>query len=391
MSAADAKISASTRKKIQVRLRIVKLDFNVSVLGKDASWPAASLSVPVNETNVGHAENKPSKKNFEVIKIAQKMSTVVQDDPRIGDLLLKGYSVEDAQVVVVPFPHEEGVKRNGGRPGASGGPQSFLGHIQRTGALRNDEFGVDISGLRVAVAPPVAADVKEELEVAHAELRKTVAGLLRKGQVPFVVGGGNDQSHPNGGALLDVLSEKKAAGRRPCVVNIDAHLDVRPRKLGKVHSGTPFRELLLEEQWETIKGEFAEFAAQGMQCSAQHAQWLRERPRTDILWLKNVRAHAGGPVEAFKALLERFGEDAAVFVSFDLDAVRGADAPGVSCPGAQGLTSEEALGICFAAGACPNVALFDLSEYSPEIEGYRTGKLVAAMFYYFLMGYSTRK
>jgi formiminoglutamase len=68
-----------------------------------------------------------------------------------------------------------------------------------------------------------------------------------------------------------------------------------------------------------------------------------------------------------------------------------------------GLTAQEALDMCFVAGKNPNVKvlsdllistkvrLFDLSEYNPVIEEYRTGKLVGAMFYYFCMGVAVRK
>jgi formiminoglutamase len=90
-------------------------------------------------------------------------------------------------------------------------------------------------------------------------------------------------------------------------------------------------------------------------------------------------------------VLASFPANARIFVSFDLDSVRGADAPGVSCPGAIGLSSDDALRICLAAGEDPRVCLFDLSEFNPTIEAYRTGKLVAAMFYYFLLGLKKRK
>lgn len=307
-----------------------------------------------------------------------------QDDPRIGDLLAKGYSVDEAQVVVVPFPHDEGVRRNGGRVGAKKGPEVFQQHIQRTGALVNVEHGVDISHLKVAVADAVAPN-ESSLEAAHAQLTERVGSVIARGGIPFVVGGGNDQSFPNAAALLE-----RAGSNLVATINIDAHLDVRPLKQGKVHSGSPFR-LLLEDK--RFHGDmFVEFAAQGMQCSAEHADYLKSKGGS-IIWLKQL--HEGeGPVKEFRKVLSKFQQKDAgvkIFVSFDLDAVRGADAPGVSCPGALGLTSDDALQICFAAGECPNVALFDLSEFNPEIEPYRTGKLVAAMFYHFLMGFSRRK
>ena len=43
---------------------------------------------------------------------------------------------------------------------------------------------------------------------------------------------------------------------------VDAHLDVRPLKLGKVHSGSPFRQML-EDLRFIHSGKFIEFGAQG--------------------------------------------------------------------------------------------------------------------------------
>jgi arginase family enzyme len=99
------------------------------------------------------------------------------------------------------------------------------------------------------------------LENAHILLQKTVSRLiglgatycvacfrsffvlvLLEGVIPFVVGGSNDQSYPNASALLDhatdnvsfLISFELTAGFLPqvFVVNIDAHLDVRPLKEG---------------------------------------------------------------------------------------------------------------------------------------------------------------
>lgn len=71
---------------------------------------------------------------------------------------------------------------------------------------------------------------------------------LLPGGIPFVVGGGNDQSCPNALGMIEALKAKtpSTATKPPSVgvINIDAHFDVRPRKLGQVHSGSPFRELM---------------------------------------------------------------------------------------------------------------------------------------------------
>jgi formiminoglutamase len=55
------------------------------------------------------------------------------------------------------------------------------------------------------------------------------------------------------------------------------------------------------------------------------------------------------------------------------------------------LTAQQALDICFESGKNPKVKLFDLSEYNPKIEEYRTGRMIGHMFAYFVYGYSFRK
>jgi formiminoglutamase len=95
------------------------------------------------------------------------------------------------------------------------------------------------------------------------------------------------------------------------VINIDAHLDVRPLKEGKAHSGSPFRLLLETSKFTVIfclcligckliisfitdefltpenNNKFVEFAAQGSQCSAIHAEYVKQRGR--IVWLSDIR------------------------------------------------------------------------------------------------------
>ena len=312
------------------------------------------------------------------------------DDPRIGDLLAKhsGEGPIEGGVSLVFMPHDEGVRRNGGRLGARHGPRVFMEHVRRAGTLQNLEHDLDISSLHLTTvgAWMTEADGCTSLEESHEHLTAQVRSVLDAKAIPFVVGGGNDQSYPNARALLDY---RAATGGGPvAVVNIDAHLDVRPLKQGRCHSGSPFRLLLEDSRMDPTL--FAEFAAHGGQCASNHAQWVLDHG-SRILWLKEVSAHLLGPVGAFSELLASWPSDASIFVSFDLDSVDGAHAPGVSCPGVRGLSAQNALDICFVAGANPNVVLMDLSEFNPDIETYRTGKLVAGMFYHFLLGYQSRR
>jgi len=228
------------------------------------------------------------------------------------------------------------------------------------------------------------------LEDALLALEKAVTAVLQKGGIPFVLGGSNDQSYANASALMNV----NGGGPKIGVVNIDAHLDVRPLKNGQVHSGSPFRLLLEDKRFSgtTSKGKFIEFASQGNQCSIEHVRYLQQK-QCKIYWLNTLRCSTVD--EHFKSVLNDLSDEKSknprdVFVSFDLDAVCGRDAPGVSAVGSVGLSSEEALNICVLAGSAPHVRLFDLSEFNPVVDEWRTGRMVVNMFYWFAMGVSRR-
>jgi formiminoglutamase len=152
-----------------------------------------------------------------------------------------------------------------------------------------------------------------------------------------------------------------------------------------VHSGSPFRLLLEDGQFVESSSRFVEFAAQGSQCGMSHARFVTETHHQTIYWLSTLRKNIEMSVtDHFVNLIRELPGD--LFVSFDLDSVRGSDAPGVSCASPSGLIAQEAMELAFEAGKCPRVRVFDLSEYNPLIEDYRTGRLVAMMFYYFCMG-----
>jgi hypothetical protein len=57
--------------------------------------------------------------------VKMSAAVVVNDDPRLGALIVPG---EVGDIVVVGFPADEGVRRNGGRTGAAGAPYPSLPH-----------------------------------------------------------------------------------------------------------------------------------------------------------------------------------------------------------------------------------------------------------------------
>ncbi len=209
-------------------------------------------------------------------------------------------------IVLVGFPYDEGCRRNGGRAGSAEGPRVFRQLLKRTGPLRNPEFDIDIrrvviidSGdiLPAGGVAPGQMTQPPQLEAMHTALEQRVLEILQSQAIPFVVGGSNDQSYPSASALM-TYSESSGTGNAISVVNIDAHLDVRPLKDGRVHSGSPFRCLLEDKRFLKSGSSFVEFAAQGNQCSKEHVDYITTEKRQNIVWLtKHLRA------DQFKATL----------------------------------------------------------------------------------------
>eukprot|EP00760_Papus_ankaliazontas_P038581 PhM_4_TR9197/c0_g1_i1/m.16020/K01468/hutI, AMDHD1; imidazolonepropionase len=311
-----------------------------------------------------------------------------KDDPRLGTILTQGMG---GDVVVLGFPHDEGVRRNGGRVGAAKGPAAVRRFLGAMGALDNRERGVDLRTMKVSDGGDVAAGCGS-LEVAHDMLFHSVRSVLGQGKVPIVVGGGNDQSWPNCRALVASTQKKTFA-----VINVDAHFDVRPMVFDAdgvphPHSGSPFRQLTETSDFAE-RGVFVEFATQGTQCSGDHVAYLESlnnKGVKPIRWLRDLQT-AHGPVEAFASLLRDDLKDVdAIFFSFDIDSIRGSDCPGVSCPANVGLTAEDAVEMCYLAGKDRRVCLMDVSELNPLVEDYRTPRLVVQMIVHFLMGFHSR-
>jgi len=296
------------------------------------------------------------------------------EDPRIGSILLEYNKNEIYDVVFVGFPYDEGCIRNGGRYGSKSGPYEIRKLLLKMGTIDNPELNIDISKLKIADFGNICEN--NELEKAHTDLENTVKYILEKNKaIPVIIGGSNDQSYVNASAFLNT---KKNLSK---VINIDAHLDVRPLKDNKVHSGSPFR-LLLED--ERFTGELVEFSCQGSQCSRKHADYVLSNGHK-ILWLSDIKDNI---IENFTKLVEKKEEN--IFLSFDIDSIRASDCPGVSCPSTRGISAEDALDICYQAGLSNNIRIFDISEFNPRIENSITPRLVVNMIIYFLMGLSNK-
>lgn len=307
----------------------------------------------------------------ELIRAEIPVPDTAEDDPRLGRWLAAQHDPAAADVVLIGFPSDEGVRRNGGRPGAAESPRAIREKLYRLtpDAKQPDAFEAVLD--RTADAGDLR--VTGDLETDQERLAEAVAPLLKEEKTVIILGGGHETSF---GHFLGYVE----AGLRVDILNIDSHADVRPLRDGKAHSGSPFRQAL-----EHPSRACARYRVAGLQphsAARAHLELIRERGGEAVF------RHA-----LTSGLLARLVDDlqAPALVSFDLDAVDAAEAPGVSAPNACGLSAQKWLEAAYLSGRNPAVRSFDLVECNPrfDLDG-RTARLAALTAWQFLRGLAAR-
>lgn len=307
-------------------------------------------------------------------------------DPRLGDRLAKPDAAEPA-AVIVGFPVDEGVRRNGGRVGASQGPAAIRHWLHRMTPEPRDAGRMHSALGRVADLGDLIPT--GDLERDQEALAEVLAPHLAHGRTVIVLGGGHETAY-------GVFLAHARAKRRVFIANLDAHPDVRPlRELeGRLvgHSGSPFRQAL-EHPSQACTG-YAVAGLQATSVAAEHLQWMRDRGAA-AAFIDELRRDAAGLVDPLAALppwrADSDDRHGSIMASLDLDAVEASSAPGVSAPSPAGLPVEPWLASAERLGRDPRVASLDLVELSPphDADG-RTARLAAVTIWRFLRGWSER-
>lgn len=306
------------------------------------------------------------------IKPAIQPTEVQGDDLRIGQLLgrrLEG--AEQARIAIIGYPSDEGVSRNGGRSGAAAAPDAIRKALFKlTPDPRQYDAFVDLVEHTLDVGNVV---LDEDLEEDQEQLGSIVASYLAQGTTPIIIGGGHETSY---GHFLGYVD----AGKAVSILNWDAHPDVRPLKDGQGHSGSPFRQAILHPFKNCLSYTVAGLLPHSV--ARAHLNFVVMHDGSYV-WRKNITR------ERIDQLYRRTPE--ALMVSFDIDAVDQAFAPGVSAPATGGLSSELWLYAAYQAGRQPRVSSMDIVECNPAVDrDDQTARLAALTIWWFLKGFAER-
>lgn len=294
------------------------------------------------------------------------------------------------------------MRLNAGRPGARLGPAAFRAALARFGSVHDASLQRPIS-VRVFDAGdvvPAPGGGETALHETHTRITEALLAVHRAGLVPVCIGGGHDLTFPAVRALaLHARSESADPALRLGGINIDAHTDVRET----VGSGMPFRALI--EHGLLDPAHFVELGLGRFTNAPEHVSWLAGR-QTTLITIDTLRGDAGGAlVEAAFSLASLRTKPPAdprpAFFSFDLDALDGSLAPGVSAVNPDGLAVPAAVHLVEMAARNPFIRHFDFMELCPPhddppfdpcnpVAVGRTARIAALLFIHLVSAFADR-
>ena len=289
-------------------------------------------------------------------------------DLRMGEFVCTNEKDYDAsQIVIIGCPTDEGIKRSGGREGASLAPAAV-----RREFYRLTHFGITSKIFDFGDVAPGAT-----LEETHTTYFKLVSQFLRDGKRVISLGGGGDISYPDGNAMADVFGRDNWIA-----INVDTHLDVR--ESAERTNETAFRQLLDENLLRP--DYFYEIGYQPYYTSPYYYRFLQNLG-AKLVSLDQLRSRETPDTEIRELVRQEFihhSSALSTFFSFDLQVVRSADAPGVTDANPIGLRGGEFLTLVQFAAKLVNTKLVEFTEINPNFDvDERTAKLVAIAMYRF--------
>lgn len=251
-------------------------------------------------------------------------------------------------VTLIGVPMDLGVTN---RAGSRLGPRAVRA-IERVGpyehVLRIAPFGT----LAVADVGDVPMRSRFDLASCHADIEACYRAIGRTSVVPLSVGG----DHSITGSILKGLGAERPLG----LIHIDAHCDTAgPYEGSKFHHGGPFREAVLAgvlDPRRTIQI--------GIRGGAEYLWEFSYESGMTVIHAEEVAA-MGIP-----AVIERARDvvgEQPFYLSFDVDSLDPAFAPGTGTPEIGGLTSREALELLRGLQGLP-VAGGDVVEVAPQYD-----------------------
>jgi guanidinopropionase len=269
------------------------------------------------------------------------------DAPMRLDAAEKGdFSGIDIPLIGVPM--DLGVTH---RPGSRLGPRAVR-QVERIGPYHHVHKTVPLAECGVFDIGDVPFRSRYSLEQSHADIEAFYHPLVEAGCRPVSVGGDHSMTLP----ILKAIGAQRPVG----MLHIDAHCDTSgPYEGTRFHHGGPFREAVLAGVLDPQR--VIQIGIRG------NAEYLWEFSyETGMTVIHAEEFHRIGVEETLRRARGVLG-DGPTYVSFDIDSLDPAFAPGTGTPEIGGLSSREAMALLRGAAGL-DVVGGDVVEVAPQYD-----------------------
>ena len=285
--------------------------------------------------------------------IATFMRTPLVRDPSKLDIALIG----------VPF--DGGVEN---RPGQRHGPREIRNMSSLMRSVHHVTRVNPYKLCRVADMGDVPITNTFHIEASHANITEFYRKVHAAGAVPLSAGGDHSISLP----ILRAIAADRPVG----MVHIDAHTDTCDEELGsKFSHGTPFRRAVEEGLLDPKRT--VQIGIRGAQNSEEGWTFSLESGMRVIF----IEEFTKLGVEAVMAEARRVAGDGPTYISFDVDSLDPAFAPGTGTPEIGGMTTIEAQTLLRGLRGLDLIG-GDVVEVSPPFDPSGNTALVGATMMY---------
>ena len=273
--------------------------------------------------------------------------------------------LQEKPLGILGYACDEGVRRNQGRVGASGGPDAIRTQFAKLPIHNTEKSLLD--------AGTILCD-DTDLEKAQRLTAEKVHQLLTHNVFPILLGGGHDMAWGHFMGIHSFLGQNEQIG----IINFDAHLDLRqPEPQG--NSGTPFLQIARHLQNAGQKFHYLCLGAR-KDANSQVLLQTAEELSVDIVFRENFHMdqflQLGEKLNGFLNGVDR------VYVTIDLDGFSSAYAPGVSAASPLGFDTDIVQACLKHIFNSNKVISLDIAEMNPQYDqDNQTAKLAAGLLH----------
>lgn len=274
------------------------------------------------------------------------LSTFLDAPMRLDAAAQGDWSGIDIPLIGVPM--DLGVTH---RPGSRLGPRAVR-QVERIGPYHHVHKIVPLAECGVFDVGDVPFRSRFSLEESHADIEAFFHPLVAAGCRPVSVGGDHSMTLP----ILKAIGAKHPVG----MLHIDAHCDTSgPYEGTRFHHGGPFREAVLAGVLDPKR-----VIQIGIRGNAEYLWEFSYESGMSVIHAEEF--HRIGVEETIRRLRAVLGTGP-TYVSFDIDSLDPAFAPGTGTPEIGGLSSREAMALLRGAAGL-NVIGGDVVEVAPQYD-----------------------